>query len=265
MSLVIKKSLYKIILHLLMCICMCSITITAFAATEYVDGYIRYTVEDGSVTITGYNGRESEVTIPSQIAGIPVNTIGAGAFINSSSVTKVNLPDTIMTIEEGAFGLAQTVVYNSNTDDSVVTDPTQPAEPPTEEPGADAGTEGMQQSGVDAVQQPGIESTQTPAQKTEAPVTQAADNFSGLNKAGSVEEVEVDFADISEQDTSEKIADDSKSDNVKEESIQNNGSANETQMDTEKSGGSIVFFVMIIIMLVAAAAGVFVYRKKGRR
>lgn len=110
-----KKSVNKIVFVLLLGICMCGITIKAFAATEYVDGYLRYTVADGSVTITGYNGRESEVTVPSKIAGVPVNTIAAGAFSNASTVTKVNLPDTIMTIEEGAFTVGQTVVYNSNT------------------------------------------------------------------------------------------------------------------------------------------------------
>lgn len=110
-----KKSVNKIVFVLLLGICMCGITIKAFAATEYVDGYLRYMVADGSVTITGYNGRESEVTVPSKIAGVPVNTIAAGAFSNASTVTKVNLPDTIMTIEEGAFTVGQTVVYNSNT------------------------------------------------------------------------------------------------------------------------------------------------------
>ena len=95
------------------CISLFSANMVVFAATEYVDGYLRYTVAEGSVTITGYNGNESEVTVPAQIAGTPVNTIATGAFHDSSTVTKVNLPDTIMTVEEGAFGSEQTVIYRA--------------------------------------------------------------------------------------------------------------------------------------------------------
>lgn len=110
---------------MLLCLCLFQTIMTAYAVTEYVDGYFRYTLEDGSVTITGYNGGTSEVTIPSKIAGNPVNTIASGAFYNVLAVKKVNLPDTIMRIEEGAFSLGQTVVYSSNTEDTVITEPEQ--------------------------------------------------------------------------------------------------------------------------------------------
>lgn len=78
---------------------------------EYIHGFFRYTVEDGSVTITAYRGNEEEVTVPSMIGGNPVNVIAAGAFANNSTVKTIHLPDTIMTVETGAFGPEQKVIY----------------------------------------------------------------------------------------------------------------------------------------------------------
>ena len=81
--------------------------------TVYTEGYFYYTVDDGSVTIVGYFGTESEVTVPAFIAGVPVNTIAPGAF-DGTGVTKVNLPDTIMSYDAGGTNLD--VVLDSNTD-----------------------------------------------------------------------------------------------------------------------------------------------------
>ena len=78
----------------------------------YIHGYFLYTVEDQSVTITAYTGRETEVVVPAMIAGNPVNTIAAGSFSDSPTVTVIYLPDTVVTIEEGAFGVGQAVVYD---------------------------------------------------------------------------------------------------------------------------------------------------------
>ena len=85
---------------------------TAFASEVYSNGYFRYTVEDYSVTIISYTGTENEVTVPTMIAGNPVNVIAEGAFARNTNVKKVNLPDTIMSIEEGAFGDGQSVSYD---------------------------------------------------------------------------------------------------------------------------------------------------------
>ena len=85
---------------------------TAWADT-YIHEFFRYTVEDDSVTITRYTGKEEVVTVPAMIGGHPVNTIAKGAFIDTP-VRTIKLPDTIMTIEEGAFAEGQTVVFNYN-------------------------------------------------------------------------------------------------------------------------------------------------------
>lgn len=94
--------------------CLYALCVPALAE-EYIHGYLRYTVADQSVAITAYTGQETVVTIPSMIAGNPVNTIAAGAFSNSPTVVTIQLPDTVVSIEEGALGVGQTVVYlNSN-------------------------------------------------------------------------------------------------------------------------------------------------------
>lgn len=104
----------KLIPVLLAFVIMLTMTGTALAATVYTEGALNYTIADESITITGYFGKDAEVTIPASIAGIPVNTIAKGAFTDNSSVRKVNLPDTITTVEEGAFAAGITVNCNSN-------------------------------------------------------------------------------------------------------------------------------------------------------
>ena len=82
----------------------------AAACADYIHGYFRYTVEDQSVTITGYFGPETAVTVPAMIGGNPVNAVAADAF-RDSAVQVVYLPDTIETVAEGAFAEEQQVYY----------------------------------------------------------------------------------------------------------------------------------------------------------
>ncbi len=73
--------------------------------TVYSEGYFYYTINDQSVTIVGYFGNETEVTVPSSIAGYPVNAIAPGAFANTT-VKVLHLPDTIRAVGEGGTGEA---------------------------------------------------------------------------------------------------------------------------------------------------------------
>ena len=102
-------------------------------ATVYTEGYFEYRVQDGGVVICGYFGRESVVTVPDSIAGYPVSVIGSGAFSDCGQVSRINLPGTIMTIEEGAIGQEQTVVYENGTGGTTEREPlpTPTATPPT--------------------------------------------------------------------------------------------------------------------------------------
>ena len=105
------KKLIPLLLALVMAL---SLTAVASASTVYTEGALYYTIADESITITGYFGRDEVVTVPASIAGIPVNTIAKGAFTGSSAARVVDLPDTITTVEEGAFASGITVNYNSN-------------------------------------------------------------------------------------------------------------------------------------------------------
>lgn len=97
-------------------------------ATIYTEEYFEYYIEEESITICGYFGSEREVTIPSAIAGYPVSKLAVGAFSESDSVEMVNLPDTIMSIEEGALSGKQKVTYNSNIDETDRGDTNTPTE-----------------------------------------------------------------------------------------------------------------------------------------
>ena len=85
----------------------------------------KYTLDNGQITITGYNGKSLDVEIPSNIDGFPVTDIGEGAFQNTyvrsvvvpSSVRRIDwfafsgctclesitLPSSVLSIEYGAF------------------------------------------------------------------------------------------------------------------------------------------------------------------
>ena len=103
-----KKRLLILLAALLLAL---AVPVAAWA--DYIHGYFRYTIDDNSITITAYYGNETEVVVPAMIGTYPVNTIKAGVFAGTS-VQKIWLPDTIMTIEEGAFAPGQTTTYYSD-------------------------------------------------------------------------------------------------------------------------------------------------------
>ena len=61
------------------------------------------TATNGAVTIAIYTGSGGVVTIPSKISGLPVTSIGSGAFANCTSLTGVTIPDSINGIGVHAF------------------------------------------------------------------------------------------------------------------------------------------------------------------
>jgi len=84
-------------------------TLLAHAA----DAQFTYTNNgDNTITITVYTGSGGDVIIPDQIEGFPVTTIGPEAFAGSS-VTRVNIPATVINIEDQAFFFCEnlTAVY----------------------------------------------------------------------------------------------------------------------------------------------------------
>ena len=74
---------------------------TAYANSSYDFSF--YQLSDITVLITGYQGDSTEVKIPSKIHGFTVVGISEEAFSGRDDVTKVTLPDTIISIRAGAF------------------------------------------------------------------------------------------------------------------------------------------------------------------
>lgn len=70
---------------------------------QEADG-LKYEVNDGAVTITGFTSDLSgEVTVPAEIDGLPVTKIGANAFKYNADITEITLPDSITEIGTSAF------------------------------------------------------------------------------------------------------------------------------------------------------------------
>lgn len=58
---------------------------------------------DGTCTITGYTGEETELVIPAELDGLKVTAIGESAFRDSIILTSIALPDSVTSIESHAF------------------------------------------------------------------------------------------------------------------------------------------------------------------
>lgn len=79
------------------------------AATENVSLYSNYYTRgleftDGAVT--GYNGKATEIVVPSVYNGVTITSIGKYAFNRSTElegIKSVKIPNTVETIDEGAF------------------------------------------------------------------------------------------------------------------------------------------------------------------
>ena len=94
------------------------ITVTA-TYTALNAGDFTCTTSNDTITITGYTGSGSAVTIPDTIDGLPVTGIGANAFLNCSNLISVTIPDSISSIGSAPFSactnLATIIVGTANT------------------------------------------------------------------------------------------------------------------------------------------------------
>ncbi|WP_296059767.1 hypothetical protein [uncultured Ellagibacter sp.] len=222
------KKLIPVLLSLLMAL---AVAVPAFADTVYTEGALNYTIADESITITDYFGKDAEVTVPASIAGTPVNTIATGAFAHNDSVKKVNLPDTITTVEEGAFAAGITVNYQSN----VVSGGTSIGE--GDFAGSDSGGGSDSSTGID-------ETTVDADGSATSGSAAAADTSAASNPSGDA----ADSADAASESGSEKIS----------------------QLDSsteQEQGASFPWFWValgIVVVVVCAAACLWLWRKRNR-
>lgn len=109
------KKVISLTLALLVCISLCVMNVSALEA----EGFI-YTEDDGKAVITGYEGSDTDLTIPATLGGLKVEEIADKAFYQNHDITSVTIENGIEEIGEKAFynctGLTKVTIPDSVTD-----------------------------------------------------------------------------------------------------------------------------------------------------
>ncbi|MDE6659419.1 MAG: leucine-rich repeat protein [Eubacterium sp.] len=74
-----------------------------FSAYAEISGDYEYSIKNGTAIITKYTGSETDISIPLEIDGYAVTSIGDSAFSNCESIQNVIVPDGVTSIGERAF------------------------------------------------------------------------------------------------------------------------------------------------------------------
>ncbi len=97
-----KKIVKLLSLILAMLLCLCGLTVSAFAAGESA---LTINVYDGFAVVSACRQNASGVIdIPATYGGVPVTQIGNGAFSDCNAVTQVNIPASVTKVGNNAFG-----------------------------------------------------------------------------------------------------------------------------------------------------------------
>lgn len=74
-------------------------------STEVLDAPLAYTLNNGTITITGYNNFGGAAIIPDAIDGYSVTSVSEGAFEYDDNLTSVVIPNNVTSIGPSAFQL----------------------------------------------------------------------------------------------------------------------------------------------------------------
>ena len=66
-------------------------------------GSLIYRIENDHVNITGYKGKDSRISLPNEIEGLPVTVIGKRAFALNKTLEEIVFPETLVSLKASAF------------------------------------------------------------------------------------------------------------------------------------------------------------------
>ncbi len=84
-------------------VCAAEINSQSVGETLKSGNYKYELLENGTARITGYTGKEADLTIPSTLDKYKVTVIASSSFGNNSNIVNVTIPDSVTTIENSAF------------------------------------------------------------------------------------------------------------------------------------------------------------------
>ena len=76
---------------------------TQTEAVKTEKGKLVFDIEADHAEVSGYEGADTELTVPDTVSGKPVTAVGASAFSGAEKIGKITLPDSVTVIGRSAF------------------------------------------------------------------------------------------------------------------------------------------------------------------
>ena len=93
---------YLIVSSALILFALILCAVPAWAETSGTTNGFAWTADDTCATVTGYTGTSTAPSVPSTLGGKPVQILGESAFADHTDITRVTLPNGLLTIEDTA-------------------------------------------------------------------------------------------------------------------------------------------------------------------